>query len=306
MKSPWKHTTALVSSGLKRWWFLLPAIKILIISSVFLNRKKPLLTSMSITLKNEAGVEVHIIRTGACIQRLIVPDRSGHAADIVLGFDQEQPYKDGTSPYFGAVVGRVANRIANATFDLDGKRYELAANNGPNCLHGGVVGFSRREWAVAEQGKTADGSEFVKLTYTSPDGEEGFPGEVSASVTYSLSSDAATLRVDMSATTTAATPLNLAQHSYFNLGGHDSGDILGHELTLLGDHYTPVNDVQIPTGDIVPVAATPMDFTTPHLVGARIEEVPGPGPGGYDHNYVLFGLGPDAKDKVKHGMAHNE
>ncbi|GAB4816199.1 hypothetical protein N2152v2_003245 [Parachlorella kessleri] len=253
-------------------------------------------------LKNKAGVEVHILSVGAIIQKLIVPDRDGNLEDIALGFDEVAPYKDGTSPYMGAVVGRVANRIANARFELDGVEYKLAANNGPNCLHGGKVGFDKLDWSRGGLLGTNEG-ESVQLTVTSKDGDEGFPGTVEVSVTYTLSEDNR-LVAEIRATTDKATPLNLAQHSYFNLGGHSSGTILDHTLTLHGgDHYTPVDDVQIPTGEIAPVQGTPFDFTSPHRVGDRIEDVPGKPPGGYDHNFVLFGLGPSAKDKVKHGRA---
>lgn len=252
-----------------------------------------------IVLRNSLGVEVHVLRRGAILQRLLLPDKSG-ATDVVLGFDEEGPYKDGTSPYFGALVGRVANRIANARFSLDGHTYELAANNGPNTLHGGKVGYDKVEW----QAQREDGirGQAVRLTYTSADGEEGFPGTVHVSVTYTLT-EASELITEMHATTDKATPFNLAQHSYFNLAGHGSGTILGHELTIHGDHYTPVNDVSIPLGDIIPVRGTPFDFTSQHTVGERIDDVPGPSPGGYDHNIVLFGLGPDAKDKCPTGMA---
>lgn len=255
----------------------------------------------AIVLRNGKGVEVHILRRGATIQRLLVPDRAGKIDDVVLGFDDEAPYKDGTSPYMGAVVGRVANRIANATFELDGQHYQLAANNGPNCLHGGKLGYDKVEWQAAPG--ASDRGQAVRLTYTSPAGEEGFPGSVQLSVVYTLT-ESSELWVEMHATTDAATPINLAQHSYFNLAGHASGTILGHQLTLHGgDHYTPVNDVAIPTGDIASVRGTPFDFTSPHIVGERIDDVPGPAPGGYDHNVVLFSLGPNAKDKVHGGMA---
>ncbi|PSC74817.1 Galactose mutarotase [Micractinium conductrix] len=208
---------------------------------------------------------------------------------------------DGTSPYFGALVGRVANRIAGAQFSLDGKTYKLAANNGPNCLHGGKVGFDKVLWEA--QRANSSGGQAVRLTYTSKDGEESFPGTASVCVTYTLT-DANELLTEMRGTTDAATPINLAQHSYFNLGGHASGTVLDHELTIHGDHYTPVDDVAIPTGDITPVSGTPFDFTSPHRVGERIQDVPGPAPFGYDHNYVLFGLGPDAKSKCgPSGMA---
>jgi aldose 1-epimerase len=263
----------------------------------------------AIVLKNEQGMEVHILQTGAVIQRLILPadlgNPNGKQVDVALGFDEEEPYQDGTSPYFGALVGRVANRIANAEFNLDGKTYKLAANNGPNCLHGGIIGFSRVQWKVSEQG-TNDHGQFVELTYHSPDKDEGFPGAVDATVVYTLTGGNV-LKVEMIATTDAATPINLAQHTYFNLAGHNSGDILNHTLELVAEHWTPVNDVQIPTGEVASVKDTPMDFTEkPRRVGDRVQDVPGDEPKGYDHNYVLFGLGPDAAEKVKHGMAYKE
>lgn len=264
----------------------------------------------AIVLKNENGMEVSILQTGAVIQKLILPadlDPQGKQVDVALGFDEQEPYQDGTSPYFGALVGRVANRIANAQFELNGKTYKLAANNGPNCLHGGIIGFSRVTWEVSDQGNN-DHGQFVELQYHSPDGDEGFPGAVAATVIYTLTGGNA-LKVEMKATTDAPTPINLAQHTYFNLGGHSSGDILNHTLELVAQYYTPVNDVQIPTGEILPVENSPMDFFSegiPRRVGERIQEVPGDEPKGYDHNFVLFGLGPDAKDKVKHGMAYKE
>jgi aldose 1-epimerase len=242
-------------------------------------------------LRSASGFEVHLLATGAVVQRLLAPDRAGVLADVVLGFDSVEPYKDGTSPYFGAVVGRVANRIAGAAFTLDGRAHALAANNGPNCLHGGVRGFSRVEWRLAERGGGGpDGaSEHARFEYRSADGEEGFPGALEAAVTYSLDA-AGALRVEFSATADAPTLVNLAQHSYFNLAGAASGeDVLGHELQLHAERFLPVDDVQIPTGEAVPVAGTPMDFRAPARVGARIAEVGGPGPGGYDHCYCLRG-----------------
>jgi aldose 1-epimerase len=265
-------------------------------------------TMPAIVLKNENGMEVHILQIGAVIQRLILPtdlDPNGKQVDVTLGFDEEEPYQDGTSPYFGALVGRVANRIANAQFNLNGKTYKLAANNGPNCLHGGIIGFSRVIWKVSDQGKN-DHGQFVELKYHSKDGDEGFPGAVDTTVVYTLTGGNV-LKVEMKATTDAPTPINLAQHTYFNLAGHQSGDILNHTLELIAQHWTPVDDVQIPTGEILPVKDTPMDFTSTETVGKRIKDVPGDEPKGYDHNFVLFGLGPDAKGKVdKHGMASKE
>ena len=204
----------------------------------------------------------------------------------------------------GAIVGRVANRIAGAAFTLDGATHALAANNGPNCLHGGRVGFDKRAWAATD----LEAGRSVRLAYHSADREEGFPGAVDVTVTYTLSDDG-TLEVAMAGAATAATPLSLAQHSYFNLGGHGGGggDVLGHVLTLHGGtHYTPVDATAIPTGEIAPVAGTAFDFTSPHALGERIADVPGPAPGGYDHNIVLFGLGPKAAAKARHGRASDE
>jgi aldose 1-epimerase len=270
------------------------------------NRKMP-----AIVLKNKNGMEVTILQTGAVIQNIILPaelDPEGKLVDVALGFDELEPYQDGTSPYFGALVGRVANRIANAQFELNDKIYKLAANNGPNCLHGGITGFSRVTWKVSDQGNN-DHGQYVELQYHSPDGDEGFPGSVTATVIYTLMTNSNTLKVEMKATTDAPTPINLAQHTYFNLAGHSNGDILNHTLELVADHWTPVDEVQIPTGEILPVENSPMDFYSegkPRRVGERIQEVPGGEPKGYDHNFVLFGLGPNAKEKVKHGMAYKE
>jgi len=276
------------------------------IHSIHNKRKMP-----AIVLKNENGMEVNILQTGAVIQKLILPaevdPEGGKRVDIALGFDEEEPYQDSTSPYFGALVGRVANRIANAQFELNGQKYRLAANNGPNCLHGGIMGFSRVTWEISDQGKNEHG-QYVELQYHSPNGDENFPGAVTATVLYTLTNDN-TLKVEMKATTDAPTPINLAQHTYFNLAGHSSGDILNHTLELVSQYYLPVDDVQIPTGEILPVENSTMDFFsghTPRRIGERIQELPGGETKGYDHNFALFGLGPDAKDKVKHGMAYKE
>eukprot|EP00882_Tetradesmus_deserticola_P027102 GHRQ01029959.1.p1 GENE.GHRQ01029959.1~~GHRQ01029959.1.p1 ORF type:complete len:344 (+),score=115.79 GHRQ01029959.1:725-1756(+) len=194
------------------------------------------------------------------------------------------------TPYFRAIVGRCANRIAKGRFSIAGQQYTLKANNGPNALHGGPDGFHRRVWQASPVEQTADGSA-VALSYTSVDGEEGYPGTLQASVRYELLSHSAELRVTISATTDKPTPVNIVGHSYFNLAGHGSGNILGHIVKLAADHYTPVDDTNIPTGAILPVASTPFDFTTPHPVGERIAQLPN----GYDHNLVLFGMGPQAR-----------
>jgi aldose 1-epimerase len=231
------------------------------------------------TLTNANGLKANIITYGGIVTSLQVPDRNGKFADIVLGCDSVDDYAK-RSPYFGALIGRFGNRIAKGRFTLDGVEYKLAANNGPNHLHGGVKGFDKVVWN-AEPMQTKEGPA-LKLTYKSRDGEEGYPGNLSCTVIYTLSNDNE-LKVSYEATTDKATVINLTHHSYFNLAGHNSGDVLGHTLQIFADHFTPVDDVQIPTGEIKPVKDTPMDFTKPMTIGSRIKEVPG----GYDHNYVL-------------------
>jgi len=233
-------------------------------------------------------VEVHISPWGATITKLFTPDKRGKIDDIVCGFDSLEPYQDGTSPYFGCIVGRVANRIAKAKFKLKGRTYSLAANNGPNCLHGGLVGFDK-VWWKAEPIQTAD-SQSVKLTYVSKSGEEGFPGNLTVTVTYSVQTNSdlsfgeTSLVTTMEAVTDAATPVSLAQHTYWNLGGHASGSVLDtHSMRITGARYTPVDKDLIPTGEIKAVAGTPFDFQTAKLIGRDIAKVDG----GYDHNYVV-------------------
>jgi aldose 1-epimerase len=247
------------------------------------------------TLKNAAGIEVTAIAYGGIITSLKVPDRSGHFTDIVLGFDRVDGYLK-PHPYFGAIVGRYGNRIGKAQFALDGKTYTLAKNNGPNHLHGGVKGFDKVLWAMA----AVPGQNAVTFTRTSPDGEEGYPGNLTVAVTYTLN-DNNELIVDYLATTDKPTPVNLTQHSYFNLAGEGSGDILGHELMINADRYTPVDDTLIPTGELASVEGTPFDFRTPAAIGARINgDHPQLKSGkGYDHNWVLnrggSGLQPAAR-----------
>ncbi len=235
------------------------------------------------TLTNRRGMVAKVITYGALLTELHVPDRNGQMADVVLGFRDLAGY-EGPHPYFGGTIGRVANRIAKGTFTLDGAKYVLATNNGPNHLHGGEKGFDRRVWR-AQTVSVPDGAA-VRFTYVSPDGEEGYPGTLAVTVTYTLT-DRNELRLDYAATTDKATPLNLTNHSYFNLAGDGQGDILGHDLTIMADRFTPVDDTLIPTGDLQPVKDTVMDFTRATAIGARIDRVPGPPPGGYDHNYVL-------------------
>ena len=235
------------------------------------------------TLTNSHGLEVKVMNYGAIIVSIRVPDRKGQFADIALGHDTLEGYVP-NPPYLGAVVGRYANRIANGTFTLDGKKYQLPINNGTNTLHGGLKGFDKVVW----EGEPLSGKTGVALTYLSKDGEEGFPGNLKVQVTYTLA-DANELVVDYEATTDKATPINLSQHSYFNLAGEGNGDVLNHEVMINADRFTPVDKNLIPTGELRPVKGTPLDFTTSTRVGARIDDnyeqlVLARG---YDHNFVI-------------------
>jgi aldose 1-epimerase len=241
-------------------------------------------TPVELYVLTNGKMTVKVMTYGAIVTELHVPDRQGNVSDVVLGFDDLKGYLAG-HPYFGATVGRVANRIAKGMFTLGGKEYTLAVNNGPNSLHGGKRGFDKVVWK-AEDASGPEGPA-VKLTYLSPDGDEGYPGNLSASVTYTVT-DEGELRIDYTATTDQATPVNLTNHSYFNLSGPAAGTILKHELMIAADSYTPVDDTLIPTGEIAPVRGTPLDFTTSTSIGARIDQLKGD-PGGYDHNYVLRG-----------------
>ena len=233
------------------------------------------------TLKNVNGIEVKAISYGGIITSLKVPDRNGAIGDIVLGFDGLDGYLKG-HPFFGAVVGRYGNRIAKGRFSIDKIEYQLATNNGPNHLHGGVRGFDKHVWQADVLGENS-----IRFSRLSPDGEEGYPGNLQVQVIYSLT-NYNELIVDYSATTDQPTHVNLTQHSYFNLAG-GGADILGHELMIDADRYTPVNGELIPTGDLAPVAGTPFDFRKPTPIGARIDAAhPQLENGkGYDHNWVL-------------------
>jgi aldose 1-epimerase len=246
-------------------------------------------------LSIDKGMTVKIMTYGATITELWTPDKDGQLSDVTLGFDTLKGYEQKDNPFFGCVVGRYANRIAKGRFTLDKKEYKLATNNGPNHLHGGIKGFDKAvwEWVSEKRGRRAFASkgglksaEFVAITlrHISPDGDEGYPGKVTAEVTYTLT-DTNELRLDYKATTDKPTVVNLTNHAYFNLAGHDKGDILGHELTLKAAKYTPADDTLIPTGKIEPVADTPFDFTKAKTIGSRIAKVKG----GYDVNYVIDG-----------------
>jgi aldose 1-epimerase len=240
-----------------------------------------------IVLRNRAGIEMTVLTYGGVISTLRTPDRTGAFDDIVLGFDALAGYLQEKNPYFGCLIGRYGNRIAKGRFALDGQTYTLATNNGPNHLHGGVKGWDKVVWTASEPFQNASGAG-VTLRYTSADGEEGYPGAVRAEVTYTLN-DQNQIIVDYKATTDKPTILNLTQHSYFNLAGAKAEDIVGHELQLNADRYTPVDATLIPTGELAPVAGTPLDFRTSTGIGARIND------GheqvrhglGYDHNFVL-------------------
>jgi aldose 1-epimerase len=233
------------------------------------------------TLTNRHGMIARVTSYGAILTELQVPDRHGNRTNVVLGFDNLNQYLAG-HPAFGATIGRVANRIANARFTLDGQEYKLAANHGAHHIHGGPKGFDKVTWEskILPQKNNAAS---VQFTYFSKDGEEGYPGNLTVVVVYTLT-DANELRIDYQATTDKPTIVNLTNHSYFNLAGH--GTVLDHVLSINAAHYTPADKDLIPTGEITPVKGTPLDFTQPTPIGARIDQLK-PQPNGYDHNYVL-------------------
>ena len=240
------------------------------------------------TLDNGQGITAKITNYGALLTELHLPDRNGENADVALGFDTLDGYLAG-HPYFGCTVGRFANRIANGKFTLDGKEYTLATNIGPSHLHGGEKGFDKMVWDIVEA-KENDAGVSLTMKYVSPDGEEGYPGNLTVTVTYTLK--ARDLRIDMRAETDAPTIVNLANHAYWNLAGHDAGDILKHELGLNADNYTPTDETIIPTGEIASVKDTPFDFRESKQIGRDIGQLPGDGgedPGGYDINFALNG-----------------
>ncbi|MCP4848714.1 MAG: galactose mutarotase [Verrucomicrobiaceae bacterium] len=237
------------------------------------------------TLSNPGGMEAKITNYGGIVTQLHVPDNKGKPGDVVLGYDKLASYIE-ASPYFGCITGRYANRIAKGRFTIEGTEYKLATNNGDNHLHGGDVGLDKKVWTVKEvQGVGRAG---IELSYTSPDGEEGYPGNLNCKVTYWLTVQNE-LEIQYEATTDKATHINLTHHSYFNLAGAGSGDILNHEVEILADKFVPTDAGNIPLGDLASVKGTPFDFLTPHTVGERIgqEDQQLKVGKGYDHNWVI-------------------
>lgn len=237
------------------------------------------------TLENSNGMKATITNYGGIVTQLHVPDKDGNLGDVVLGYDKLSSYIK-ASPYFGCITGRYANRIAKGQFQIDGKTYQLATNNGENHLHGGDVGFDKRVWKATEV--SAVGKSGIALVYESKDGEEGYPGDLKCKVTYWLTNHNE-LEIEYEAVTNKATPINLTHHSYFNLAGEGKGDILNHEVELFADNYVPTDGGGIPLGKIASVKGTPFDFLTPHTIGKRIgakhEQIEfGKG---YDHNWVV-------------------
>lgn len=244
------------------------------------------------TLRNRTGTAVEIVSYGGIIKTISVPNRAANHDNVVLGFDNLSDYV-GRNPYFGAIIGRFANRIARGRFAIDGVEYQLAVNEPPNNLHGGPQGFDAKLWEIEACDEEAWRG--VKLHHVSADNDQGFPGTLDVTVRYRLSNDADTLRIDYEATTDRPTVVNLTNHSYFNLAGEGSGSVTGHSLELNASYYLPLDANLLPTGEFAPVANTPMDFTTPHAIGERLRKATqqllrGKG---YDHNYVLDRPRPD-------------
>jgi aldose 1-epimerase len=246
------------------------------------------------TLENGNGMAARVMTRGATLVQLHVPDRDGKIADVVLGFDNVAGYESDANQYFGCTTGRVCNRIAGGQFTLGDKTYELKKNDGPNTLHGGGErSLDKVVWkAQPFENQRGQG---VRFRYTSPDGEEGFPGKLQMVVTYLLN-DRNELRITYRATTDHTTPVNLTNHAYFNLSGHGSPTVLDHTLTLQADKYTPTDDTLIPTGKIASVEGTPLDFREPHVIGERITALDDTPNIGYDHNFVLNGAAGEVRE----------
>ncbi len=241
------------------------------------------------TIKNRNGIEARISDFGATVVAILTPDRTGHRADIVLGFDKVDDYEK-PGPYFGAVVGRYANRIAKGQFTLGGHKYQVTVNDPPNMLHGGKAGFDKKMWKVVEDADEIANA--IHLRYVSKDGEEGFPGKLTVTVGYTLT-DANELKIEYSATTDKPTVVNLTNHSYFNLAGQGDGEITAHEVQINATQFTPVDENLIPTGKLAPVAGTPLDFRKVRIIGERIDDADAQMKlaKGYDFNYVLGNAG---------------
>ncbi len=249
-------------------------------------------------LANASGLGITVLTYGGTIQQIFVPDRDGNLVNVALGFGNINDYVE-KSPYFGAIVGRYGNRIAAGRFTLEGQEYELAINNDPNSLHGGERGFDKRIWTASDATDTS-----ITLSYTSPDGEEGYPGTLDVTVTYTLTDDNA-IQIDYTATTDATTVLNLTNHTYFNLAGEGTGAIYDHELQLNASNYTPVDETLIPTGEIAPVAGTPFDFTTAKPIGQDIRSYASQQVmigRGFDHNFVIDRPSPDDASQISIGQ----
>ena len=252
-------------------------------------------TVQEFTLTNAHGISVSILNYGGIITAVNVPDRDGKLENVALHFDSLAGYL-GQDPYFGALIGRYGNRIAGGKFTLDGTTYTLATNNGPNSLHGGKIGFNERVWDVKLHGELAKAAA-LQLVLVSENGEEGYPGTLTTTVMYRLTDDNE-LKIEYHATTTRATPINLTNHCYWNLAGAGDGTILNHRLTLHADKFLPVDSTLIPTGELAPVAGTPMDFTKPQKIGQRIKQVGGE-PIGYDHCYIINGEAGELRPAAK-------
>ncbi len=238
------------------------------------------------TLKNNSGLTAKIMTRGATLVQLHVPDKDGKIDDVVLGFDDVSGYESEDNQYFGCTTGRVCNRIANGRFSLDGRDYALAINNAPNHLHGGVDrSLDKVIWTAKPF--SGDNGQGVKFSYTSPDGEEGYPGELRITVSYFVPLNRNTVSIEYTATTSKSTPVNLTNHTYFNLAGEGSPTVLDHLLRLNADNYTPAGDTLVPNGKIETVEGSDLDFRKPARIGKRIESIGATSALGYDHNYVL-------------------